>query len=816
MNGGARLSDSTNPDQASPMRDEVASFAMLGANVPFTSPRLLGARIRPHPEMRGFELVLINPAQAKGSYIMPWRGLPDMGAPTLYDLRLWEMLSKVTEIYPTVIRREALSVATEGLAGRLVANAAREALREETANEAKLLAEFVAQSSGGAPASLANAAKRAPSDAQNAQAIEALAARDPALMLSLRTLATTLSYLGPGTASAPAPLRRLMDEISIMAEECRSCLVDADGDGEDAALRFLAEAAETSLHYTELALAEIETRLNDIIIVLGRPRINATKVLDRARRPEWLLDGWGVLVALWRRTEPDMRRSIAWDLVGLVPALPREVHAWFAPDQTKEGPSRLSRIVSQGTDWRSGHNLDITERNEDLISFSLHYENRMTPSGAATAASQGKLRIPKYRSKQRGTTRFQKKIELEGAATSKQTADLTENLSAASDENLLRIVAMIDRLPDRSKLDGILADVRPRLAQLKPPRPVTITRLLFLPLTGALVDQADWRRDPGTIPRTALHLISSLIKDLLGEAAQSMAKALRHAAFSDVTIVEQFGQPLWEGAARVSERITPGTRWAEAGFTPEDFRSMMRLASGVWRHAGAIWNILRQDDAPVSVAALREALVGPANENPEVFAAAFRTLLRAVRNPSAFASLAAGGMPPGTSEIIIEVLEDWINSALPTLPDYEPYEATERAEEIGKTIETLGLTPFFQIPRRRRQLSAFFWRLEEYCRVMLIEIVNEDILPVFTPSVESLSDVTFAQLERQARVARRLEILGRHFGNDPSYDETQQRLIKAFVTAKKDMTGLPVTPVDLLRLGEILLGREKARALLAP
>ena len=99
---------------------------------------------------------------------------------------------------------------------------------------------------------------------------------------------------------------------------------------------------------------------------------------------------------------------------------------------------------------------------------------------------------------------------------------------------------------------------------------------------------------------------------------------------------------------------------------------------------------------------------------------------------------------------------------------------------------------------------------------MLLEIVNEDILPVFTPSVESLSDVTFAQLERQARVARRLEILGRHFGNDPSYDETQQRLIKVFVTAKKDMTGLPVTPVDLLRLGEILLGREKARALLAP
>jgi hypothetical protein len=75
--------------------------------------------------------------------------------------------------------------------------------------------------------------------------------------------------------------------------------------------------------------------------------------------------------------------------------------------------------------------------------------------------------------------------------------------------------------------------------------------------------------------------------------------------------------------------------------------------------------------------------------------------------------------------------------------------------------------------------------------------------------------LAFAQLERQSRAARRLEILGRHFGNDPSYEETQQRVIKAFVAAKKDPEGLAISPVDLVRLGEILLGREKARALLS-
>ena len=77
------------PEEAKSARDDVASFIALGASVPFTSSRLLGARIRPDVNGRGFELILANQAQVKGSYVMPWRAMPDIGAPTLFDLRLW-------------------------------------------------------------------------------------------------------------------------------------------------------------------------------------------------------------------------------------------------------------------------------------------------------------------------------------------------------------------------------------------------------------------------------------------------------------------------------------------------------------------------------------------------------------------------------------------------------------------------------------------------------------------------------------------------------------------------------------------------------
>jgi len=85
---------------------------------------------------------------------MPWRALPDIGAPSMFDLRLWEILSALKDIHPTAIRHEALKVASEGTAGRLVAQAARAALADEQRNQERLMRQFLAQLAGGAPASL--------------------------------------------------------------------------------------------------------------------------------------------------------------------------------------------------------------------------------------------------------------------------------------------------------------------------------------------------------------------------------------------------------------------------------------------------------------------------------------------------------------------------------------------------------------------------------------------------------------------------------------------------------------------------------------
>lgn len=799
------------PEEDKSSREEVVSFALLGASVPFTSHRLLGARIRQAADGRGLELILLNPAQTKGSYVMSWRAMPDIGAPTLFDLRLWEVLSTLKEIHPTAIRREALRVASEGMAGRLVASAAKKALAEEQRNETDLLAQFSAQLAGASPSSLMRQAPYHPDDPATIEAQRMLETLDPTLTTSLRALAETLSCLGPSDPTEMASLIRLKKEIAAMLGGFRACHDQGEKDSEVPAFRFLIGATDTVLHYAELGSLEIETHLGDMVELLARPRINAAKVLERARRLEWLLDGWGILIAIWYRTPSEIRHTVAWDLASLLPPLPREVHAWFSPDETRTAPARLTRNISQGTDWRSGRNLEITARNEGLIGFTLDYENRMSEAGLRPTTSRGRVRIDKYNSagsKQSFTLHNIEPIHKQTSVEAEKNGGLGTDLSAASDENLLRIIAMIDRLPDRTKLEGLVTDIRPRLARLRSPRPVTMTRLLFFPLSGALVNRSAWRQDPATIPRAALKRIFALLHDLPGTHLTETEAAIQHAVFSDVAVVDRYGRPLWEAAARFCEKITPGSRWAEAGFSADEFRAMMRLAAGVWRHAGPLWDVLRRGTAPISADALRVALTEPANEGPRVFRAAFRTLLLASGNAAAFTTLTSG-MPPGISEVVIQSLEEWIETALPKLAEQDLIEATSRAEEIGKTLEALGLAPFFQIPRRRQQLSAFFWRLEEHCRAMLLEIMDEEILPALTPSPEAYSDDRVMILENHARAARRIEILGRHFGNDPAYDEYQQRLVRAFASAEKMKLQLGITAIDLARLGEILLGRDK-------
>ena len=62
----------------------------------------------------------------------------------------------------------------------------------------------------------------------------------------------------------------------------------------------------------------------------------------------------------------------------------------------------------------------------------------------------------------------------------------------ASDAVLQQVVAVLEAVPSRSMLDPIIEAARPRLKLIRPPRPITFARILFLPFDGAVVPMEEW------------------------------------------------------------------------------------------------------------------------------------------------------------------------------------------------------------------------------------------------------------------------------------------------------------------------------------
>ena len=68
-----------------------------------------------------------------------------------------------------------------------------------------------------------------------------------------------------------------------------------------------------------------------------------------------------------------------------------------------------------------------------------------------------------------------------------QIRSLQHDLLGARDQQILRVVDMVDKMPQRGDADDFIAPLRPRLAFLRPIRRLNFTRLLFQPLDSVIV-----------------------------------------------------------------------------------------------------------------------------------------------------------------------------------------------------------------------------------------------------------------------------------------------------------------------------------------
>ena len=106
----------------------------------------------------------------------------------------------------------------------------------------------------------------------------------------------------------------------------------APDDARRAGLRLLAESAGVALRCGRAALDAAHALLSDPWALLRRWPEEGRDILHRLSRPEWLLDGWDAIRALWRCSGAGGSDPALRDMALLVPAMPTEGNGWAGFD----------------------------------------------------------------------------------------------------------------------------------------------------------------------------------------------------------------------------------------------------------------------------------------------------------------------------------------------------------------------------------------------------------------------------------------------------------------------------------------------------
>lgn len=386
-------------------------------------------------------------------------------------------------------------------------------------------------------------------------------------------------------------------------------------------------------------------------------------------------------------------------------------------------------------------------------------------------------------------------------------------LAAASDTALTRVVALVDSLENRAEADRVLERARPRLRHLRPPRPLRLPRLLFLPLGGAIRDAAAWQRGSGQLPRSALAPLAASLRSAAPEGLARLEAACEGQSCDDPAATGRIGRELWAlAAAALPEALPAG--WAEAtGLRDGDHAPLRQLCVAVWRQAGPLWDAVEAAAAGPPEPLLRAALAGPAAAGEAVFGAALATLLRHAAAPGTVAAIAAG-LGPTAGRIAEQALDGFVATAAPELDAAEPARGASAVRRFLQAMADLEASPLCRKPERRRQLQQLRHEVDLACRSAFATGVETQLVDPIGRLVAAAADCEVDQLEAAARGLKQLEAAGRSVGSESSYDRALRSFGAALEATGARAAAGGLTRVDLARIAEILCGPETALRLL--
>jgi len=393
--------------------------------------------------------------------------------------------------------------------------------------------------------------------------------------------------------------------------------------------------------------------------------------------------------------------------------------------------------------------------------------------------------------------------------------DVTRDLAEARDEQVARIVHVIDAMADRGRIDDLLASVRPRLSRMRLGRPLRFTRLLFSPLDSAIVEPRAWRPGAPTLPRSALDAMAATVRVALGPQAEAIERMIAGRTTHDTETVQDAGRLLWPEGARILQAAPPPVDWDRTGINRAAYPSLARIVGAVLMQTTALENMASDASRGTSPPAL-ESVTALVTATRSVDAEALPLLLVVLlaRVPLAVSVLSRMS-EDGVLRRAMERAEDAVVDQLHRGPIIESQvgragltAATDAARQIAALLRELEeMKPS---SGRREKLMTIRQALDQACRARFGDSMTHEFLAPLATIGTASAAVTLESLEDVARGLRGLETEGRTIGGAPVYD---QMLGRAGDTIRGMAVSETLELADKARLLEIVADPEAALAL---
>lgn len=408
---------------------------------------------------------------------------------------------------------------------------------------------------------------------------------------------------------------------------------------------------------------------------------------------------------------------------------------------------------------------------------------------------------------------------------------IREGLRNASDDRLRAVVAVVDGHPRRRDIDDLIEAIRPRLAALAIPRPLTVPRALAMPFHGLLTDRRPGQlRDPFRIPRRALEPLYRYALPRIDPAALAEAERLACGrTVHDDGAVIAVGRRIWRPVAEALEdlRLDPrgvGRSLAAAGLEVDLLMAcaprvvpLLRLGESLARC------FLPRNGTPLDptlpTAPHRSLLLGAMRRDPALFRLIAAGLLFRCDYPDTIARMIRDAamkidMPSGLAligDVAETLLEDLEQDAAtpPAGPAAWERQSRTALRLILIVSELEGIARFETLAARTgRMLGRQFTATVQQTVLGPLQALSN------SGGVEP--DALLA-LETAARAAKRLEAASRLAGATEAVRQglaAAREPIAEFLrrASRRELGG--VSPADVTRLAEILLGPDEAMAML--